>query len=330
MRRRIRSNRSRFDPIVLPRVPARAEVRSRVERLGVDHVRVDVVCENGGARGLEQLDACEDLPVELALHLGDDSDAALRAVRERLARRRTALRAVLVFSLGAPVTPSGAAVLVRRALSDELVGAVVVVGTDDNLAELNRGEPDPQVHDGFERSIIETTEAVPAMIDTARRLGGGRPVGIGALTLRPRRSLYRQGHRIDRLDRDPESVDPRQHDDFAAGWLLATLATLAAEDVSRVTALEVSGPRGVTDAGTARLTPSGEVLSAVAASATIGTPILDLRAGLVALPVQSGTLVGDLSGRARHGEVDGVDIDLSPYAVRLVTPFSAPDPKASS
>ncbi|KTS60175.1 hypothetical protein NS206_11955 [Microbacterium testaceum] len=318
------------------------EVRSRVERLGVDHVRVDVVCENGGARGLEQLDACEDLPLELALHLGDDSDAALRAVRERLARRHAALRAVLVFSLEAPVTPSGAAVLVRRALSDELVGAVVIVGTDDNLAELNRGEPDPvdadevtfsltpQVHDGFERSIIETTEAVPAMIDTARRLGGGRPVGIGALTLRPRRSLYRQGHRIDRLDRDPESVDPRQHDDFAASWLLATLATLAAEDVSRVTTLEVSGPRGVTDAGTARLTPSGEVIAAVAASATIGTPILDLRAGLVALPVESGTLVGDLSGRARHGEVDGVDVDLSPYAVRLVTPFSAPDPKASS
>jgi len=317
-------------------------VRSRARRLRVDHVRVDVVCEDGVAWGLAALDACDDLPAELAVHLGVDADPALAAVRERLARRRAPLRAVLVFALDAPVTPGGAAARVRHALGEVLAGAVLVVGTDDNLAELNRGAPDPagadevtfsltpQVHDGFERAIIETTEALPAMLDTARRLGGGRPVGIGALTLRPRRSLYRQGHRIDRLDRDPESVDPRQHGDFAASWLLATLATLIAEGVSRVTALEVSGPRGATDAETGRLTPSGEVIAAVAASATVGEPILDPRAGVVALPVETGTLVGDLSGRSRRGEVDGVVVDLPPYAVRLVAASSIPDPKASA
>lgn len=318
------------------------DVRALVAGLHADHVRVDVVCEAGGVRGLDALERCDDVPVELALRLGVEASAGLEAVRERLGRRRVPLRAVLVFAADAPVTQSGAVARVHAALAAELGSAALIVGTDDNLAELNRGEPDPagadevtfslnpQVHDGFERSIIETTEAVPAMIGTARRLGGGRPVGIGALTLRPRRSLYRQGRRIDRLGRDPESVDPRQHDDFAAAWLLATLAVLIAEGVSRVTALELIGPRGATDAETRRLTPSGEVLASVASSTTVGEPLVDLHSGLVALPLEAGTLIGDLSGRSRSGEVDGIPLDLPPFAVRLVAPAPSPDPKATT
>lgn len=318
------------------------DVRTRAALLHADHVRVDVVCEGGGVRGLDALDACDDVPLELALHLGSDPDPGLGVIRERLGRRRAVLRAVLVFAVDVPVTTAGSADRVRRAFGDDLGPAAVIVGTDDNLAEFTRGEPDlegadevtfsltPQVHDGFERSIIETTEALPTMLRTARRLGGGRPVGIGALTLRPRRSLYRQGRRVDRLGRDPESVDPRQHDDFAAAWLLATLAALIAEGASRVTALELGGPRGATDAATGRLTPSGEVWATVADSATVGAPILDLRAGLVALPLPTGTLVGDLSGLSRRGAVDGIDVDLSPYAVRFITSAPSPDSKASS
>ncbi|WP_378144593.1 hypothetical protein ACFJGV_13980 [Cnuibacter sp. UC19_7] len=315
-----------------------AAVVEAVRHLGLDHVRVDVVCDGDGVRGAQALAAVGDLPLELAVHLAPASPAGeggLAALARLLSGRRGPLRAVLTFDLDAPVTGPDAVARLRHALGDLLDGTVVAVGTDDNLAELSRGRPslagsdevtvslNPQVHDSADRAVIETVEALPAMIRTASALAEGRAVGIGALTLRPRRSIYRQGETIDRLGRDSTSVDPRQPSDFAAAWLTATLAALVASGVSRVTAFELTGPRGVVDP-VGRLTPAGEVLAAVAGSDAVGVPSVNLADDLAVLPLSRGeagathALIADLSGRTSEVEVDGRTLTLAPYGVRLV------------
>ncbi|ARJ04111.1 hypothetical protein GCM10010988_28350 [Cnuibacter physcomitrellae] len=331
------------DDLALER-PALVEA---VRRLGVDHVRVDVVCDGDGVRGAEGLAAVADLPLELAVHLdpapSTGDDGGLPALARLLSERTGPLRSVLLFDHAAPVTAPDAVSRLRSALGALLDETVVAVGTDDNLAELSRGRPrlagadevtfslNPQVHDSSDRAVIETVEAVPAMIRTASALGAGRAVGIGALTLRPRRSIYRQGVVVDRLGRDSGSIDARQPSDFAAAWLTATLAALVASGVSRVTALELTGPRGVLDAD-GHLTAAGEVLAAVCSSDGVGIPSVDLSHDIVVLPLSreranlsreraneaAHALVADLSGRARRVELDGLTVALTPYQARLV------------
>lgn len=314
-------------------------VAHAVGRLGVDHVRVDVVCDGDGVRGARALAAARDLPLELAVHLAPASpegEGALDELAGPLSGRRAPLRSVLVFDLDAPVTAPDAVGRLRSTLGDLLDGTVVAVGTDDNLAELSRGRPsltgsdevsfslNPQVHDTADRAVIETVEALPAMIRTASALADGRAIGIGALSLRPRRSIYRQGTVVDRLGREASSVDARQSSDFAAAWLTATLAALVGSGVSRVTALELTGPRGVLGAA-GHLTPAGEVLAAVAGSDAVGLPSVDLDHDVAVLPLSrdgSGrvthALVAELSGRPGEVEVDGLPVGLAPYEARLV------------
>ncbi|QJU54995.1 hypothetical protein SCB71_18190 [Herbiconiux sp. KACC 21604] len=315
-----------------------------VEALSVDQVRVDVVADGERLRGEEALAAAAGLPVELAVHLGHEPQQALGVLGELLRARRGRLAAVLVFDTALPATRPEAPALLRAAFGELLEGVPLSVGSDDNLAELSRTAPEvpdgsglsfalnPQVHDRRDRAVIETVEALPAMIDTARSLApSGTSIGIGALTLRPRRVIYRPGP-IARLGRDADSVDPRQHDDFAAAWLTATLATLIATGVDTITAFELSGPRGVLRPGellrhtapapAPALSSAGAALAAVAGAQRVGAPIVDLAADVAALPLETDSaravLVANLAPRDRTIVVAGVAHPFSPYQTRLL------------
>lgn len=308
------------------------DLANSLASLPVDYARLDVVAEEGILRGAEALNRLQGDPLELAIHVGVDPDAALAQLADTIRARAAVLSAVLVFDADAPTTSVGVVTSVRSALGAVLDGVPLIAGTDDNFAELNRNPPavsdvagigfslNPQVHDSSDRAILETVEAVPAMIDTARSLATqGAVVEIGALTLRPRRVIYREGP-VDRLLRDEHSVDPRQQTSFTAAWLTATLAALVAAGVERITAFELTGPRGVTTPG--GLSPAGDVIADFAEVALIGQPVLDLTLDVAAIPLMSASgpsvLIANLNTDSRAICVNGVDYDFAAYQTRLI------------
>lgn len=233
---------------------------AEIALLAPDFLRIDLVLgdELRGADALRDALASSRLPLQLALHVGSSPEASLTELRDLLDGNGDRLASIAVFDAEAPVTTQRAMSAVVLTLGDLIAGVAVIVGTDDNLAELNRNPVflaefgaaavtfslNPGVHDLRAVSILETPDALPAMVQTAQALAGG-PLVLGPLTLRPRRNLYRAGARIDRLARDAAATDERQDTGFAAAWLIATVGAAVASGVEAVTLFEICGPRGL-------------------------------------------------------------------------------------
>lgn len=241
-------------------------------------LRTDVVVTDDGLAGGDRLAAVASLrmPVALAIHVAADGASRgsdeLRRVVDALAAPPSA---VYAFDARCEATTPEVARLVRAAVG----GVPLLVGTDDNLAELNRHRVDlgevgadgvvfaasPTVHDDDAAAICDTSRALAAMVATVRSFARGT-LEVGPLTLRPRRNIHAPGS-VDRLGRDAGSVDPRRHGPLAAAWLLSSLEALAAAGVERVTLGELSGPRGFVPTPGVRA-PAFDVLRAVLRATT--------------------------------------------------------------
>jgi hypothetical protein len=236
------------------------EVAQVWSELAPRHLRVDVVCDRLGMRGGELLHQAlsRAIPVELAVHVGSDCDEALNELARVLDARP--LDAVFVFDVESPTTRPEAMRAFDRAVRPSLSSETpLFVGTDDNFTELNRNRLDPsqlnatglsfglnpQVHDSSEAAIIETSEAIPAILATARNFSKNASIAISPLVFKARRNIYAPDRTIDRLGRDHDSVDPRLGSPFSAVWLISTMAGLIEGGVSRVTLDEVVGPAGI-------------------------------------------------------------------------------------
>jgi hypothetical protein len=244
---------SRFDADV-------EEVAKAWSQLTPRHLRVDIMCDRSGLRGGELLHRAlsSNIPVELAAHLGSDCDKALEDFVKILDSRP--LDAVFVYDLESPSTTLEAMKSFSRIVKPSLPPKTpFFVGTDDNFTELNRNRVDPsglgatgvafglnpQVHDSSETAIIETAEAIPAILATAKSFSGDASLAISPLVFKARRNIYAPGRVIDRLGRDDDSVDPRLGSPFSAVWLMSTMAALIDGGVSRVTLDEIVGPAGI-------------------------------------------------------------------------------------
>jgi D-apionolactonase len=311
--------------------PERA-VRLAIE-LRLDHVRVDVVADPGGARGLERLESVAKggrIPVELAIHVSDRPDRALRELADALEACRARLAAIAVYDTTAPATTERSLTAACSGLGRLIEGVPLIVGTDDNFAELNRNRPNavwgaetmtfgltPQVHDQRAEAVLETAEALGAMIRTA--FGFGSAVAVGAVSLRPRRNVY-HGAAVDRLSRDPSAADPRQRDQFAAAWLVATIAELATAGVSRITAVEFEGDRGIADTAAGSRFPLTRVFAALGGADILHPAVSG--PGYTVLPLTSASqrflLAANLKPFPRTVTIDGQRIKLGPYQVELV------------
>lgn len=231
-----------------------------IEELRPAHLRVDVVAEESGLRGTGVVEEARswNVPIELAVHIGASPTRAL----EQLAELVTGLElsAIMVYDTSSPSTTPVAVAAVVDALGPVMASDTdVFVGTDDNFTELNRNRlspselgahglcfaPSPQVHDSRERSIIETAEAIPAIISTARHFSHGAPLAISPLAFKARRNIHAPGRQIDRVGRDEDSVDERWGSMFSCLWLVSTLAPLIRGGVESVTVGEITGPRGI-------------------------------------------------------------------------------------
>jgi hypothetical protein len=119
----------------------------------------------------------------------------------------------------------------------------------------------PQVHSTEVPHILEAVPVQRLAAANAVMLGGGRPVHVGPITLKPR---------LHAPDQEAEGDELQDHS-FTAAWTLASLAALTADGVASVTYFEAGPPRGIT-AADGTLNPAGELLQQLAACK--GNPVL--------------------------------------------------------
>jgi hypothetical protein len=198
----------------------------------------------------------------------------------------------------------------------------LLAGARSHFTELNRNSgrtpPDsdaltfsitPQMHSTETAHIIDSVPMQRLVARNALRLGGGRPLHVGPVTLLPRFNAVATSDVAAR----PEA-DKLQPEAFTAAWTLASIDALTMDGVESVSYFEASGPRGISDAG-GRLNPAGELLKALAA--VRGSGVLSVhantRSSLTLYPVLApgGLLIfaGNLSESAAETDVhlpDGI------------------------
>jgi hypothetical protein len=107
----------------------------------------------------------------------------------------------------------------------------------------------PQVHATDPGSILETVDSLAATVATARDLGGGAPVHVAPVSMKPLFNPDRVGPEPDPGPGGlPDRYDRRQGDVLTAIWTLASLAVLASEGVASVSVHEAAGWAGLVEA----------------------------------------------------------------------------------
>jgi hypothetical protein len=94
-----------------------------------------------------------------------------------------------------------------------------------------------------DEALLETLAVQGTTVDSARALGGGRPVVVGPIMLMPPVGGA--------TGEDPgfgEGIDPRQRSLFCAAWTLGSLKQFALAGADAVTYFEAFGPRGLIEA----------------------------------------------------------------------------------
>ncbi|MFC0678767.1 hypothetical protein ACFFGH_13035 [Lysobacter korlensis] len=153
----------------------------------------------------------------------------------------------------------------RRGVRADLLG-----GARSHFTELNRRHQDlppdlpaltfsitPEMHATERSQLVESIAMQRLVAENAVRIGAGRPVHIGPVTLRARYNavattpLSAGGDAtVDRgygAELVPEATDPRQRSGALAAWTVASAAALAVQGVASIAYFESWGARGVLD-----------------------------------------------------------------------------------
>ncbi|MFF1385120.1 hypothetical protein ACFVWT_16280 [Arthrobacter sp. NPDC058288] len=212
--------------------------------------------------------------------VSDSPDGVADALGGALGGQLSRIVRLGLFHPGTQCTDPAALGTLKASLNEAGFNGQLLAGTRSHFTELNRwiagsgdGSPVPQDADALTFSLapqVHSTE-VPHIVETvpvqrlaaanALKLGDGRPVHVGPITLKPR--LHAPG-------RVAEGDELQDHS-FTAAWTLASLAALTVGGVASVTYFEAGRPRGIIGAdGT--LNPAGELLQRLAACK--GAPVL--------------------------------------------------------
>jgi hypothetical protein len=227
---------------------------------------------HGGLRSIEasaRLADATKLPVALELLLDHPSDPRSEIATVASALQAAGLRPVSVaafpkvdegsFQPAAPRPPAPSEADIRAALQAAFPGLPAGGGTPAYFPELNRKRPPAGtfdflvhgttaiVHAADDRSVFETIDTLPYIIETARsfaatagyRLG---PIGIGA-----RINPYGAGPtpNPDNQRTGLAELDPRQRGLFAAAWHVAYAAKVAPAGLDTLVIGAPSGPFGI-------------------------------------------------------------------------------------
>lgn len=156
-----------------------------------------------------------------------------------------------------PDHPSEAAL--STALARHFPDATRIGGTPAFFTEFNRKRPDPAlwhgvtwastpvVHAHDDVSIMETLQALPHVLNTARTLVGDSALSMGPTGIGARINPYAAGP-VDNAPDQREGMaarDPRQRGLFAAAWCVGYLARIVPFDVDRLAFGAATGPFGL-------------------------------------------------------------------------------------
>jgi hypothetical protein len=234
---------------------------SKLRALRLCHLRTDIrLDERDWPEALESARAeaaALGLPLELAVHLpAHDGGTALDALVGELRTKQTPLSRIMVFRAGEKTVSASSLAFARSRLA--ALDAPIGAGTDADFYQLNQFRPpheqadfvnwsmNPQVHAFDLASIAETSMAVPAQLESARKYFPAKPLVVSPITLKPRfNPVATAGNQRAEAGRLPPQVDERQLSPFAAAWTLAMLSQLAEHAADSVTLFETVGWRGV-------------------------------------------------------------------------------------
>jgi hypothetical protein len=199
--------------------------------------------------------------------VADDPDGLPELIAE--AEKLRPVRRLGIFSPATDCTDPALLPDFKRTLQATGFSGEILAGTRSHFTELNKWAKDtgafrdadaltysltPQAHSTEIAHIVETIPIQRLTALNALRLGGGKPIHVGPITLKPR--LHAPGQA-------PDS-DELQDQAFTAAWTLASISSLTVDGVASITYFEAGpSPRGIRmDDG--QLTPAGEVLRQLA------------------------------------------------------------------
>ncbi|MFW6189050.1 MAG: hypothetical protein ACOC7T_01335 [Planctomycetota bacterium] len=226
----------------------------RLRGLNLSHLRADVRPASGNWR--ERLSnagrraGALDVPLQVALHLSEDSEEELGQVTALLEDLRPEIGGWLILAAEAPCPPVDRVRAARERLRAWGREAAFGVGTADGFVELNRNRPpveeadvvafglSPQVHAFDDRSVMETLEGQRWVLKSARRIGEPARPAVGPITLHPPGGAGGPAG---------ASVPPdeRQASLFGAAWTVGSLKQMLEGGVHSATYYRTSGWAGV-------------------------------------------------------------------------------------
>jgi hypothetical protein len=183
-------------------------------------------------------------PLELAVFLADDPERELAALATELPALRSAVARVIVVHEFEEATRPVWLAAARGQLGGALPGASFFGGTSANFNELNRNREcvagadglaypvNPQVHAFDDLSLMENIAGQPEALTTLRTFAS-LPVAVSPIALRLPSTF----------------TDPRHRTQFAAAWMLASVAALSRGGADSLTYFETTGPRGIINGG---------------------------------------------------------------------------------
>jgi hypothetical protein len=219
--------------------------------------------------------------------VSDSADGVVQALSSALGGSLSRIVRLGFFHPGTQCTDPAAWTALKPSLAEARFSGQLLAGTRSHFTELNRwiaGGSDgsvtgsasspvprdadaltfslaPQVHSTEVPHIVETVPVQRLAAANALKLGEGRPVHVGPITLKPR---------LHAPDQQAEGDELQDHN-FTAAWTLASLAALTVDGVASVTYFEADPPRGIT-AADGTLNPAGELLQKLVACK--GDPVL--------------------------------------------------------
>jgi hypothetical protein len=249
--------------LVLSRHSHTAGQIDRLRALNLSHVRTELQLGDAAARS-NYLKAVNDAAhigaaLEVAIFVSKGGDE-LRELNDLAGwiEPDHPIAHWLIFQEGDKTTTPRCLAAARKTIGRHIPAARIGGGSTAYFTELNRERPDlseadllcysvnPQVHAFDNTSLIENALAISYTVESARELGGGRPVAITPITLRPRFNPDATGASGESNGKAmPPNVDPRQMSLFGAVWTLASFKSIAESGAASATYYETLGWLGV-------------------------------------------------------------------------------------
>lgn len=264
---------------------------------GLDALLLELDSGPGAAQSVRRANAeAADLDVSLDVRLSVDSPDRIGELLDLLPLDN--LGRLAAFSASSHVTQQALWAALKNETRRRGFTGTLLAGARSHFTELNRNAGTlpadagalafsitPQMHATEVPHVVETLPMQRLTALNALRIGSGRPLHLGPVTLKARfNAVATVG---DDAAAEAMATDPLQPEQFTAAWLLGSIVALSIPGVESVSYFEARGPRGIR--GRNGLTPAGELLAAVASLR--GCEVLEVAGevpGLVLYPVRDG------------------------------------------